>query len=103
MKEIADAKAEEEKKIDANLRLRYNEPLNLNKKGATSTFKSITRAKREAITVLNDKVPEVGKYNPKFDLVWPYKFETKINESHADKLDREDPAIVCKRVIHVLK
>jgi hypothetical protein len=49
------------------IRLRYVEKLNLNRKGHSATFKSVTRLKRENNTA-KDKTPAVGHYTPKFDL-----------------------------------
>jgi hypothetical protein len=63
-------KAESEKLLEHNSRLRYNEKLNLNRKNATATFKSITRTKRNHMAdgkgLRLEQMPHVGQYNSKF-------------------------------------
>jgi len=58
-----------------NNRLRYNERINLNRKGATASFKSMTRAKRNHIPdgkgEIRDEVPDAGQYPVKYNLVEP--------------------------------
>ena len=51
-------------KIEVNTKLRYNEKLQLKRKGATAAFKSMTRAKRnhvpDGLGVVKDEVPDIG-------------------------------------------
>ena len=56
--------------------LRYQEKLLLNKKGYNACFKSITRVKRDHLLDTRDKpaldldkMPPVGQYKPKYNLV----------------------------------
>ena len=47
-----------------NPRLRYNEKLQLNRKGTTAAFRSMTRTKRNHVPdgqgVIRDEVPDIG-------------------------------------------
>ena len=58
---------------EINPYLRYQEPLQLNKKGYTAIFKSVTRRKRDMqLDGTNpglDKVPPVAHYKPKFFVI----------------------------------
>ena len=74
---MAQAKGEEIKR-EADSRLRYNEPLKLNLKGYTQSFKSITRPKRENMLLGNrigggatEPTPAMGHYNPRYNSVVP--------------------------------
>jgi len=75
MKAEALAAGSVEQKIEINTRLRYNEKLQLNRKGTSASFKSMTRAKRNHVPdgqgVVKDEVPEIGQYPVKYDLVRP--------------------------------
>ena len=55
---------------EANPYLRYQEPMQLNRKGHTAIFKSVTRRKRDMqLDGKNpglDKVPPVAHYKPKY-------------------------------------
>lgn len=67
--------AQMEQKIEVNTKLRYNEKLQLKRKGVTAAFRSMTRAKRnhvpDGLGVVRDEVPEIGQYPVKYDLVRP--------------------------------
>lgn len=62
-----EAREKEETKNVRSIRFRYVEKLNLNRKGHSAAFKSVTRLKREN-NYAKEKTPAVGHYTPKFEL-----------------------------------
>ena len=73
---LAKAQGEEIKQRHSSL-LRYKEPLQLNLKGYTSAFKSVTRAKRDSLLLGNpgggtkEKTPAIGHYYPRWESIQP--------------------------------
>lgn len=60
----------QEKKESAAIKpvkMRYVERLNLNRKGHSATFKSVTRMRREANDP-KEQVPPMGHYTPKYEI-----------------------------------
>lgn len=65
---MLDASEKEEIKTGQDARMRYTEPLILNRKDHTHAFKSVTRLKRDSIIdgkgPAKEKVPPVAYYTP---------------------------------------
>jgi hypothetical protein len=82
-----EAREREEIRNVRTIRFRYVEKLNLNRKGHSATFKSVTRLKRENNNA-KDKIPAVGHYTPKFELQYG-----TLNQTQAWKDIVEDPKV----------
>jgi hypothetical protein len=62
---------------EINKYLRYQEPMNLNKKGHSAVFKNVTRNKvahtmmGKSKPVHGDQAPPTGHYRPNYDYIHP--------------------------------
>ena len=105
-----------------NNNLRYNEKLNLNRKGCQAVFKSITRAKRDTLPDGKsnniDRVPPPAYYKPRYGVLDAEPQHTLLCFKNIDQdkqlrerqelpnpLCKNDMKVdqVCKKMIRVLK
>lgn len=72
-----------------NTNLRYNERLNLNRKGYQAVFKSVTRAKRDTLpdgkTNNIDRVPPPAYYKPKYRQIDANEFCAQIRNKNVEQ------------------
>ena len=75
--------------MKVNSNLRYNEKLNLNRKGYQDVFKSVTRAKRDTLPDGKsnniDRVPPPAYYKPKYGVIEADPFCVQIRTKDIDQ------------------
>lgn len=75
--------------MKVNSNLRYNEKLNLNRKGYQAIFKSVTRAKRDTLadgfSNVIDRVPPPAYYKPKYGVIEANEFHAQIRTKNVEQ------------------
>ena len=81
-RELQKLKDLDQNNLKVNSNLRYNEKLNLNRKGHQAVFKSVTRAKRDTLpdgkANVIDRVPPPAYYKPRYGVVDPDQYQAQI-------------------------